>query len=118
MTPPIVAELHPPRLPAAFIATGWPDLLAAFGLGLLLAAVACLLVAPLLKPRPRRAEHRRPARPAASLPPAERLLAPAPPPRRDRHPAARRISGPRSTAGTPPDPAALDALIRARRRHA
>ena len=36
-TPEIVAQLHPPRLPEAFAALHWGDVLAGFGLGLLLA---------------------------------------------------------------------------------
>ncbi len=116
MTPPIVAELHPPRLPAAFIATGWPDLLAAFGLGLLLAALALLLLAPLLRPRPRRETVARRLARAGALPPDQRLLAqlrllaetdtPLPPDLRAS-----------LYTATPPDPATLDTLIR-RGRHA
>ena len=88
---PIVAELHPPRLPAAFIATGWPDLLAAFGLGLLLAALASRCSSPpLLKPRPRRESTAgRLARPQR-CPPASACSRQLAPPRRDRHAAARR----------------------------
>ena len=112
MTPPIVAELHPPRLPADFVATGWPDLLAAFGLGLLARrARSPSSSRPLLRPRPRRESVAARLARAAALPPDERLLAqlrllaetgtpaPARPPRRALH---RR---------TPPDPAALDALL-------
>ncbi len=116
MTPVIVTELHPPRLPAQVVATHWTDLLAAFGLGLLLAALAAALIAPLLKPRPRRESVARRLERARALPPDDRLLAqlrllaetgaPLPPDLRAR-----------LYTAAPPDPAALDDLIR-RRRHA
>lgn len=75
MTPAIVADLHPPRLPEAFAALGWPDLLAAFGFGLMLAALIVTLAAPLLRRRPRRVTPRARITAAAGLPPEERLLA-------------------------------------------
>lgn len=111
MTPAVVADLHPPRLPAEFIATGWPDLLAALGLGLLAAALATALLAPLLRPRPRR---ERPAETLArlrALPADERLLGQlrllraagtALPPDLEA----------RLYAGPPPDPDRLDELVR------
>ena len=114
--PAIVAALHPPRLPAAFIGTGWQDLLAAFGLGLLLAAPSPSRCSrPLLRPRVRRAglaarlvrlealPARRPARRAARPPPPS---------------AARRCpttSAPPSTADAA-RPRRLDDLILGRRR--
>ncbi|MFO1141020.1 MAG: hypothetical protein U1E59_01305 [Amaricoccus sp.] len=111
MTPPIVAELHPPRLPADFVATGPADLLAAFALGLLAAALLALAVAPVLRPRPRRDTLEARLARAAALPPDERRLVqlrllaeagkPLPPDLR----AA--LYG-----RTPPDPAVLDALLR------
>jgi hypothetical protein len=115
MIPEIVANLHPPRLPAAFIVGGWADLLAAFGLGLVVAALAAALIAPLLKPRPRRQRVADRLAQLRSLPPEDRLLGqldllratgtPLPEPMR----AA--IYG-----RTPPDPAALEALVRRRGR--
>lgn len=114
MSADIVAELHPPRLPAAFIDTGWQDLLAAFGLGLLLAALAFVLLAPLLKPRPRRESVAARLARLAALPAEERLLG------------QLRLAAETGTAlpddlraalygPAPPDPARLDALIRGRR---
>ena len=113
--PDIVAALHPPRLPAAFIGTGWQDLLAAFGLGLLLATLAFALLAPLLRPRVRRASLATRIVRLEALPPGDRLVGqlvllrergtPLP----DDLRAA--LYGP-----TPPDPARLDDLILGRRR--
>lgn len=113
MTPDVVADLHPPRLPAAFIDTGWQDLLAAFGLGLVLAALAFALLAPLLKPRPRRESVATRLDRLAALPPGDRLVG------------QLRLAAETGTAlpgdvraalygPTPPDPARLDALIRGR----
>ncbi len=115
MNPDLAAELHPPRLPAAFIATGWPDILAAFGLGLLLAALAFALLRPLLRPRPRRESVAARLARLEALPADDRLLG------------QLRLIGEAGTplpddirtalyGRTPPDPAALDALIRGRRR--
>jgi hypothetical protein len=117
MTPPIVAELNPPRLPADFIVTGWPDLLAALGLGLLLAALAALLLAPLLKPRPRRASIAARLARAAALPPDERRLAQLHLLAEKGTPLPADLRAALYTA-EPPDPAALDALIRGGGRHA
>lgn len=75
MTPDIIAQLHPPRLPESFTALGWPDVLAAIGVGLLLAAIVLTVAGPMLRRRPhalRPAEH---IAAAAALPPQERLLA-------------------------------------------
>jgi hypothetical protein len=115
MIPEIVADLHPPRLPAAFIAGGWADLLAAFGVGLVLAALAAALIGPLLKPRPRRQRVGDRLAQLRSLPPGDRLLGqlqllqttgtPLPEPMR----AA--LYG-----RTPPDPEALEDLVRRRGR--
>jgi hypothetical protein len=115
MTPPVVQNLHPPRLPADFVATGWPDLLAAFGLGLFLAAVAALLLAPLLRPRPRRESLAARLARLGTLPPDERLLG------QLRLLDATGISLPDDLRAalygrTPPDPEALDALIASRGR--
>ena len=74
MNPDVIAGLHPPRLPATVVATHWQDLLAAFGLGLLVAALLAFLLAPLLRPRPRRESLRRRLDRLAALPPEDRLL--------------------------------------------
>ena len=74
MTPEIVAELNPPRLPADFVGTGWADLLAAFGLGLLLAALAAMLIGPMLRPRRRRESVAARLARLGALPPDDRLL--------------------------------------------
>ena len=102
MTPEIVAELHPPRLPADFIATGWADLLAAFGLGLLLAALAAALIGPMLRPRPRRESVAARLARLGALPPDERLLGQLRLARGDRRRAAARRSAPRSTGARRP----------------
>lgn len=75
MTEDLVAALHPPRLPEEFAALGWDDLLAAFGIGMLVAALILLLIGPLLVRRPRL--PRLAARIAAleALSPHEHLLA-------------------------------------------
>jgi len=75
VTPDIVNDLHPARLPAEFVMMGWQDMLAAFGMGLILAGLIVTLLQPLLRQRsrPQRTEDRIAA--AATLPPAERLLA-------------------------------------------
>ena len=75
MTPDVVSQLHPPRLPEAFTALGLHDLLEAFGLGLLLAALVLTLAAPLLTRRPRRPRATERIAAARRLPPEERLLA-------------------------------------------
>ena len=114
MTPTVVADLHPPRLPAAFIDAGWPDLLAAFGLGLLLAALAMALLRPLLRPRPRREGLAARLARLEGLAPEDRLLG------------QLRLLAERGTPvpddlraalyeRTPPEPARLDALLRGRR---
>lgn len=117
MTPGIVAELNPPRLPAEFIGTGWPDLLAAFGLGLVLAALAAALIGPLLRPRPRRRRIADRLAQLRALPPDERLLGqlrlleatgtPVPD-----------VMRAALYGRTPPDPADLEDLVRRKgRRH-
>jgi hypothetical protein len=115
MNPDIVADLHPPRLPAGFIDTGWQDLVAAFGIGLLLAALAFAVLAPLLKPRPRRASLAAHLARLKALPPEDRLLG---------HLALLRERGttlPEDLRAalygrTPPDPDRLEDLIRGRGR--
>lgn len=114
MTPPeiadLVAQLHPPRLPAEATALAPGDLLAAFGLGLLLAALLVALAGPLLARRPAPETVADSLRRLARLPPDERLLgqlrlladggAPLPADVRDA------LYG-----RTPPPPERLDALI-------
>lgn len=75
MTPEVVEALHPPRLPEGFAALGWADLLAAFGVGLLLAALVLTVAAPLLQRRPPRPRLSARIAAAAALPPQDRLLA-------------------------------------------
>jgi hypothetical protein len=116
MTAGIVADLHPPRLPADFVATGWADLLAAFGLGLLLAALAAALIGPMLRPRRRRESVAARLARFGRLPPEERLLG-----------QLRLVEETGTTLPseiraalyrrTPPDPVALDAVIHGRGRH-
>ena len=72
--PDILRDLHPPRLPEDFAAFGWPEALAAFGLGLLVAVIVFAAIRPALTRRPRpnitaQLLHLR------ALPPDERLLA-------------------------------------------
>ncbi len=116
MTPDaLVAQLHPPRLPEAFAALGWEDVLAAIGLGFVLAALLLTIFGPLLRPRPRAPRPAALIARAARLPPQERLLA-----------LARLLSECGGTlpedqraalyAGLPGDPARIEALIRRARR--
>jgi len=70
----VVRDLHPPRLPEPFAALGWPELLAAFGLGLLLALGIHAVIRPVLTRRPLVALEPNLAR-LRALPPQERLLA-------------------------------------------
>lgn len=71
----LVASLHPPRLPEAFATLGAMDILAAFGIGLLLAVLILSLTAPLLQRRPRRIGLSAQIAEARALPPQDRLLA-------------------------------------------
>lgn len=114
MTPEIVASLHPPRLPEAFAAPGWDDLLAAFGLGLLLAALVLAVAMPALRRRPRPPRTRERIALAATLPAPERLLALARllAERGGELPADQRQALYRGQAG---DPARIEALILRRR---
>lgn len=110
MTPEIVAALNPPRLPAAFAGAGWADLLAAFGLGLLLAAALAALLGPVLRPRPTRPGVADRLAALRALPPEARLLG------QLRLAAERGVALPadvraRLYGPTPPDPDRLDALI-------
>ncbi len=70
----VVRDLHPPRLPEAFAALGWPEVLSAFGLGLLLALAIHAVIRPVLTRRPRAVLEPQLAR-LRTLPPQERLLA-------------------------------------------
>ena len=114
MTPEIVAELHPPRLPATAVATHGADLLAAFGLGLLLAALAAAILAPLLSPRPRRETAAARLDRARILPPEERLVVQLTILREKDIPLPPDL---RAALYTPdrPDPERLEALARGRR---
>jgi hypothetical protein len=113
--PHIVADLHPPRLPAGFIETGWQDLVAAFGIGLLLAAVAVAVIAPLLKPRPRRVPVAARLARLAALPPDARLLGQLAL-LRERGAALPDDVRAALYGRTPPDPERLDELVRRRGR--
>ncbi len=76
MTPEELARaLHPPRLPERFTAMGLDDLLAAFGVGLLLAALVTLIVMPALRKRPKPLSIGDRIKAASTLPAPERLLA-------------------------------------------
>lgn len=75
MTPDIVAALHPPRLPADFTAPVWQDFLAAFGLGLMLAALILTVVGPILRRKVRAPRLADRLGAAVQLPQAERLAA-------------------------------------------
>ena len=106
----MVAALHAPRLPEGFTALGWDDLLAAAGLGLLLAAALLVLLGPILRPRPRRLRPAARIAATAGLPPAERLLALA----RLLHETGGQLPEDQRAAlyaGQPGDPARVDALI-------
>lgn len=74
MTPELHEALNPPRLPADFVQSHPADLLAAFGIGFLVAAALVLLLAPLLRRRVRPASLSERRAALADLPPAERLL--------------------------------------------
>lgn len=69
----LVSQLHPPRLPVAFTQLGWPDLLAGFGVGLVLAALVILLATPFLNSRPRPKSLARRLEDIRALPPPQRL---------------------------------------------
>lgn len=108
----LLAALNPPRLQADMVATGWADALAAFGLGLLLAAGLVALAGPLLAPRRRPAGVEARLAALRALPPGERLLAQA---RLLAEAGARLPPDLRTSlyAGAPHDPAEAEALIRA-----
>lgn len=110
MTPDIVASLHPPRLPETFAAPVWGDFLAAFGIGLLLAALVLVIAMPALRRRPRRLRPEDRIAAAARLPAPERLLMLA------RLLAERGLELPADQRaalyrGDPGDPARLEALL-------
>lgn len=111
MTPEIVAVLHPPRLPGDFAAAGWADLLAAFGLGLLLAAGIAALLGPALRPRPARPTAAAEIARLRALPSQDRLLGLL------RLAASRGVALPADLRAqiygpTPPDPRRIEALLR------
>lgn len=68
----LLAALAPIRLPGAMRGLDWRELLALFGLGLILAAVIALLLMPLLS---RKVSIRQRIRATRGLPIEERLLA-------------------------------------------
>lgn len=70
----LVSAMHPPRLPETFAALGIYDLLAAFGFGLMLAAVLLTICAPLMRRRNHRPGLNERLQTAAVLPPPERAL--------------------------------------------
>lgn len=110
MTPDeLIASLAPSRLPAGLMVAGWRELLAVFGIGLLLGLALAMLLSPLLV---RRVSRRARIRATRGLPPQERLLA-----------IARILGGlPASLraaaygAAPPPDEAALERIANRRRR--
>lgn len=67
-------DLHPPRLPLDVASIGWPETLAGFGLGLLLALGLFELLRPAFLRQPRRDLGQTLAG-LKSLPPPDRLLA-------------------------------------------
>lgn len=114
MSADLALRLHPPRLPEAFAALGWDDALAAFGIGLLLAALILTLAGPALRRRESPPSLARRFAEAAALPPEERLLALV---RLLESRGGRLSEAERAAlyAGAPLDPAALEARIRAGR---
>ena len=76
MTPQIVQDLHPPRLPLDYVQLGPAEVLAAFGIGLLAALALMALLRPALHRRRPPAEALEAALAALRpLPPQDRLLA-------------------------------------------
>lgn len=70
----LIAALHPPRLPESFAALSMNDLLAAFGLGLLLAGLVLTVCAPLMQRRARRPGINERLRAIAPMLPQERAF--------------------------------------------
>ncbi len=68
-----IRDLHPPRLPEAFAALQWPELLAAFGLGILAALLIFELARPWLGLR-RRLEIEERLTALRARPPEARIL--------------------------------------------
>lgn len=68
----LLDALAPPRLPPDMAMLSWAEMLALFGIGLLLGLVVWLLLGPILSHRPSRRARIRATR---DLPPQERLLA-------------------------------------------
>lgn len=71
----VAHQLHPPRLPEAFVGWTAADLLLSFGVGLALAALAVFLLGPALRRRPARPSLRLEIREARALPPGEAMQA-------------------------------------------
>ena len=74
MNPDLISALHPPRLPESFAALTMHDLFTAFGLGLLLAGLLLIVMAPLMQRRIRPLGTKQRLRAAQNLPPQERAL--------------------------------------------
>ena len=111
MTPDIVQDLHPPRLPADFVALDWPDLLAAFGAGLILAGLVLVVLQPLLRPRRRPLGLNERIAAAATLPDDARLIALSALLAERGHPLPQDLRH-ALYAGTPYDPTRAEALLR------
>lgn len=74
MSAEIAAQLHPPRLPEAFTATGLPEYLLAMGLGLLLACLIYALLVPFARGKPKAVPVQQRIKAALALPPETALL--------------------------------------------
>lgn len=70
----IAESLHPARLPTEFVKLGWDDLLAGFGLGLVLAALILTVLMPLFRKRPQLPGVKEQIRAAKSRPMPDRML--------------------------------------------
>ena len=106
----LVHTLNPPRMPAEFVRTGAADILAAFGVGLLIAAALVFVLAPLFRRRPARRRAADALGELRALPASERLVAGA------RLLAERGVALPDRYRdalylGTPYDPADLERLV-------
>lgn len=69
----LLADLHPPRLPVEFAEIGWPEIVAAVAIGLLMARLAYALVRPALR-RPERADLSTRLAAIDTLPPDRRQI--------------------------------------------
>ena len=73
MSAEVAAKLHPPRFPESFTGIGPADLLLAFGLGLLLAALLLMLLRPVMRGRKHAEPWHQRLQTAADLPPSEAM---------------------------------------------